>query len=245
MEVGDQRARRDVGSRCASLRKHAHPAVLYAATDSTTTYCMFSAAVQPALVSLFSSTGSEPLILFSSHVDKSLPADSCICLLKDSTSLPPPPPPASLIGVESSGENLNVADRSAHVLDQTVLHIQSPSLRKTYVRCPPVGWPSPGLGSHTRTSNLGIEHPWIHLQVRKLHKEWSFEVGIVDRSGRKGIVRCSTFQVPHFTSLTSHIISCIIVLVLSLFRQPCEDYSTVYGLWVRLLTRPFPRRNLS
>lgn len=199
---------------------------------------MFSAAVQPALVSLFSSTGSEPLTLFSSHVDKSLPADSCICLLKDSTSLPPPPPPANLLNVESAGENLNDADRSEHVLDQTILHVQSPSLRKTYIRCPPVGWSSPGRGSRTRRTDLGIEHPWVHLQVRNLHKEWSFEVGIVDRSGREGIVRCSTFQVP----LSFHIVPCIIVLVLlpePLWPQTCEDYSKVYGLWVRLLTRRF------
>lgn len=46
-----------------------------------------------------------------------------------------------------------------------------------------------------RIGDLGIEHPWIHLQVRNLHREWSFEVGVMDRSGREGVVRCSTFQV--------------------------------------------------
>lgn len=55
-----------------------------------------------------------------------------------------------------------------------------------------------------RRGDLGIEHPWIHLQVRNLHREWSFEVGIVDRSGREGVVRCSTFQVYIF-----HVVSYI------------------------------------
>ncbi|EPS94084.1 hypothetical protein FOMPIDRAFT_63733 [Fomitopsis schrenkii] len=160
---------------------------------------MFSAAVQPALVSLFSSTGSEPLTLFSSHVDKSLPSDSCICLLEDSTSLPPPPPPAILVAVDSAREQVSQADRTEYVLNQTVLHIQSPSLQTTYIRCPPAGWSRSGGSLRMRTGDLGIEHPWIHLQVRNLQREWSFEVGVVDRSGREGIVRCSTFQVymPH------------------------------------------------
>ncbi|EPS94077.1 hypothetical protein FOMPIDRAFT_1033502 [Fomitopsis schrenkii] len=145
---------------------------------------MFAAAVQPALVSLFSSTGSSPLTLFSSRTDKFLPSDSCICLLKDSTSLPFPQPPATLIDVDLAQEELNEADKADYVIDQTVLHIQSPSLRTTHIQCPPLGW----------RGDLGIEHPWIHLQVRNLHREWSFEVGIVDRSGREGVVRCSTFQ---------------------------------------------------
>ena len=69
-------------------------------------------------------------------------------------------------------------------LAQTVLHIQSPTLRTTYIRCPP------NLSSH-----LGLKHPWIHLQVRDMGREWSFEMGLVDRSGRVGVVRLSTFQV--------------------------------------------------
>lgn len=156
---------------------------------------MFSAAVQPGLVSLFSSTGSEPLTLFSSHTDKSLPSDSCISLLEDATSLPPPPPPANLVGIDFAGEHVTRADRRNYALNQTVLHIQSPSLQTTYIRCPPSGWSGSGGSLRMRIGDLGIEHPWIHLQVRNLHREWSFEVGVMDRSGREGVVRCSTFQV--------------------------------------------------
>ncbi|TBU62657.1 hypothetical protein BD310DRAFT_917914, partial [Dichomitus squalens] len=34
----------------------------------------------------------------------------------------------------------------------------------------------------------------IHLQVRNMGREWAFDVGVVDRSGQEGVVRCSTFQ---------------------------------------------------
>ncbi|GBE85146.1 hypothetical protein SCP_0703320 [Sparassis crispa] len=156
---------------------------------------MFSSAVQPGLVSLFSSTGSDPLGLFSSHTDTSLPSDSFMCLLKDYTRLPAPPPPATLrSSLDDPTEDSTNPD---YMLTQTVLHIQSPTLRTTYVRCPPVLAGSEALrGSAGRSgrNELGIQHPWLCLQVRNLGKEWSFEIGIVDQAGREGIVRCSTFQ---------------------------------------------------
>ena len=72
-----------------------------------------------------------------------------------------------------------------YTLNQTVLHIQSPTLRTTHIRCPAIGM----------ATSLGMQHPWVHLQVRNMDKEWSFEVGVVDKAGREGIIRCSTFQV--------------------------------------------------
>jgi hypothetical protein len=68
-------------------------------------------------------------------------------------------------------------------LDQTVLHLQSPTLPTTFIRCPSVG------------SDLHLKHPWLHIQVKQLGREWSFEVGIVDHAGREGTLRCSTFKV--------------------------------------------------
>ena len=153
---------------------------------------MFSSAVQPALVSLFSSTSTDPLSLFSSHTDPALPADSFICLLHDTTSEPQPGPPAKLVlsppltDVDQDG----AVDSQGYTLNQTVLHIQSPTLRTTYIRSPPAAV----------QKDLGMKHPWIHLQVRNMDKEWSLEIGIVDRSGRRGVVRCSTFQVLAFPS---------------------------------------------
>ncbi|KAI0087409.1 hypothetical protein BDY19DRAFT_251865 [Irpex rosettiformis] len=144
---------------------------------------MFASSVQPPLVSLLASSNSSCLDLFKSGVDASLPSDSLICFLNDSTSRPEPPGPAQLIrplciALEDDGD-----DSQGRTLDQTVLHIQSPTLRSTFIRCPAL-----------TGRNLGLKHPWLHFQVRNLGREWSFEVGVVDRAGREGVVRCSTFQ---------------------------------------------------
>jgi hypothetical protein len=88
---------------------------------------------------------------------------------------------------------------TGYSLNQTVLQIQSPTLRTTYIQCPPVDslYPdnSSSSGARDKSNNLGIKHPWMHVQVRDMGREWSFEVGLVDQSGRMGIVRLSTFQV--------------------------------------------------
>ena len=150
---------------------------------------MFAASMQPSVVSLFSSTGSDPLALFTVHKDASLPSDSVVHLLNDSSSLPPPPSPAIIISVPCLEEN-----SQGYSLDQSVLHIQSPTLSTTFIQCPPtmVG----ASGSYgSRGNDLGMKHPWIHIQIRNLRREWSFEIGLVDHSGRLGVVRCSTFQV--------------------------------------------------
>ncbi|RPD55995.1 hypothetical protein L227DRAFT_656524 [Lentinus tigrinus ALCF2SS1-6] len=154
---------------------------------------MFSSSVQPGLVSLFSSTGSDPLSLFSSKADTSLQSDSFICLLHDATSQPAPSPPRSMITANDPDEDDAHAPTSPnYALDQTVLHIQSPTVKTTYILCPPahLNGAIRGRGG----GDLGLKHPWIHFQVRNMGREWAFEVGIVDQSGREGILRCSTFQ---------------------------------------------------
>ncbi|KIK96217.1 hypothetical protein PAXRUDRAFT_138992 [Paxillus rubicundulus Ve08.2h10] len=150
---------------------------------------MFARSVQPDTVSLFSSTGSHPLGLFSIQVDSSLTSDSFVHLLNDTTSLPSPPPPAALISVPSVYRGQDNDTSQGRELSQTVLHIQSPTLQKTFIRCPP-------LTSHVAWGgkDLGLKHTRLHIQVRDLGRDWSFEVGIVDKVGRQGIIRCSTFQ---------------------------------------------------
>ena len=150
---------------------------------------MFSGAYQPSLISLFSSTSSDPTALYSTHTDPALPSDSFIHFLHDDSSLPPPEQARTLISDDQDG---------LRNLDQIVLHIQSPTLPATYIRCPPAQWSkNRDLESrhNRRAGDLGIKHPWIHLQVKNLGREWSFEVGVVDHAGREGIIRCSTFQV--------------------------------------------------
>lgn len=148
---------------------------------------MFANSIQPGIVSLFSSTSSEPLSTFSSHADASLPSDSFIHLLDDRSSQPPPLPPAAMVRPHKS-EDIH----EGYCIDQTVLHMQSPTLTKTFIHCPSL---------HGSTAkDLALKHPWIYFQVRNLGRPWSFEIGIVDLTGTKGILRCSTFQVYSFFS---------------------------------------------
>lgn len=151
--------------------------------------------LQPSSVSIFSSTGSEPLQLWKVKTDTAVHSESCVELLHDSTSKSPhsrstslvsPPPLVELGGIERTSEG--DSEDLGYALDQTVLHIQSPRLSTTYIQCPP-----------DRSSELGLKHPWIHLQVRNMGREWSFEVGLVDQAGRAGILRMSTFQVHSFS----------------------------------------------
>lgn len=127
-------------------------------------------------------------------------------LLHDSLSLPAPPKPKNLLELPTITDRNNHADEDdddrpklisrGRELDQTVLHIQSPTLRTTYIHCPPTPKKAPlDLASDTNVDVLGIKHPWVHLQVRDLGRDWGFEVGLVDHAGRTGVVRCSTFQV--------------------------------------------------
>jgi hypothetical protein len=158
---------------------------------------MFSGSVQPPIVSLFTSTGSDPLCLWSAKTDSSLPVDSFICLLDDAKSTPTPPPPAVLIlphpvGADASGDNADNLERTGYSLTQTVMHIQSPSPTKAYIRCPPLGWARARMG---REGDLGLKHPWVHIQVLNMGRPWSFELGLVDQAGKEGVVRSSTFQV--------------------------------------------------
>lgn len=136
---------------------------------------MFSCVVQPPVLNLFSSSATYALRppLFEVSADAALPEDSFVCLLDDQTSLPSP-----------AGTALLVPDPQFRSVAHRVLHIQSPTLRKAYLRSPASG-----------PKGLCIKLPWLHLQVRTLQREWSFEVGLVDGNGKAGRVRFSTFQV--------------------------------------------------
>jgi hypothetical protein len=139
---------------------------------------MFSQTIQPPLISLFSSVGSSPLSsLWATQSDPKLPEDSFICVVDDSSSEPSMPDNKAVLAALPKeyegglGKQLNCA----------VLHIQSPTIPTTYILAPPTG-------------ELSLTHPWIHLQLRNLHKEFSFEIGIVDSARRRGRIRWSSFQ---------------------------------------------------
>ncbi|KAF9485009.1 hypothetical protein BDN70DRAFT_848613 [Pholiota conissans] len=160
--------------------------------SSTSTQTLLSTAVQLSIISLFSSTGSDPLAMFSIVTDAALPADSFIHLLHDRLSKPSPPLPKTLLRLpELEGNGGSDPHLRGRELEQSVLHIQSPTIPTTYIQSPPI---SSSSDSSAHSGGLGIKLPWIHLQIRNLAKEWSFEVGIVDQAGRAGVIRLSTFQ---------------------------------------------------
>jgi len=168
---------------------------------------MFKTTVQPPLVSLFSSVGSHPLQLFSTHADAQLPEDSLIQLLNDAASLPAPLAPGRLLHPPqlplkpcpaSPQDEERVADsHEGKVLSSTVLHIQSPTLRTTFIHSPPLG----------SSMGLGLKHTWMHLQVRNMTKEWAFEIGLVDVLGQEGRVRFATFQVRVFSRSLARLVA--------------------------------------
>lgn len=165
---------------------------------------MFSTTWQSSPLSLFCSTSSQPLSLFSTHVDPTLPADSFIHCLNDSTCEPRPQKPKTLLRLPDLSQGHHERAPRSHAdeeelpngeflgrqLAQTVLHIQSPTLRTTFIRCPPLS-SNPTQGDE----ELGLRLAYVHLQMRALGRPFSFEVGIVDYAGRRGTIRCSTFQV--------------------------------------------------
>ncbi len=140
--------------------------------------------LQPSVLSLFSSVGSDSLVLFSTHTDPSLPADSHISIVHDGTGLPYyeyNDAERNYLTTEKIDEDHPSKGATSH----PVLHLQSPTLPSTFIR-------SPAIGSDR---GLGIKLPWMYMQARNLGKPWSFEFGITDSSGREGVIRCSTFQV--------------------------------------------------
>ncbi|KAH9036177.1 hypothetical protein EDB85DRAFT_1941616 [Lactarius pseudohatsudake] len=206
---------------------------------------MFSGSFQPAIVSLFSSAGSEPLCLWSLKTDPSLPADSFACFLNDSESTPAPPDPAVLISphpvaADSGGGQANNSQGMGYMLTQTVLHLQSPSLATTYLRCPPHSGGRVHMG---REGDLGLKHPWVHVQVRNIGRPWSLELGLVDLAGKEGVVRCSTFQNEPVLKLTSPPLLHLPLTFPSASTTPLTSWSTL-SLYLPTLLSHFSSRAL-
>lgn len=152
---------------------------------------MFSSTVQPSILSLFSSTGSEPLALFAVKTDPDSPQESFVQLLNDTTSSPHFVGRKMLSMPILDHANGDDGGENGFTLRHTVLHIQSPILPSTFIQCPPV---SSDLRAN-ESAHLKLKHTWVHIQARNLGKDWSIELGLVDTSHRLGVVRCSTFQV--------------------------------------------------
>ena len=149
---------------------------------------MFSDTVQPSVVSLFSSTSSEPLALFSTHVDLDLPEDSGLILLRDCDDqrVDIAANDATLLQRDPKQFQLRSGCSSrSGLVRESVLHLQSPTIKTTYIHSPPL----------PHTEPLDIHLPYIHFQFRPIGaKPFVFEVGVQDTRGRKAKLRISNFQ---------------------------------------------------
>ncbi|GFZ48736.1 hypothetical protein JCM24511_06485 [Saitozyma sp. JCM 24511] len=156
---------------------------------------VLAGAVQPPLMTLLSSS-SHPSIspLWTTHTDPSLPSDSFITTLPDTSY-------GSEAEASSSSRAYVPKHPSRGEIVGSVIHVQSPTVGTTYLQC------GESLTEYRRRVDkgkaragegpmpLGIELGWVGLQVRRLgRREFAFEIGLVDTKGREGIVRCSSFK---------------------------------------------------
>lgn len=212
---------------------------------------MFHGSVIPTPVSVFSSTSTNPFSLFSTHRDASLPQESGLVLLIDSTdsttvdtttygnTLSSRRDPAHFYlrkgnqflepdqvkrrpgrhkkegrycekeggerilkadgntAAEGSARDVERGSRCEEVcalLDQTVLHLQSPTIATTFIRSPPFSTRSSLLEG--QLLELAIPLPFVHFQLRSIDRHLPFlvEVGIKDIKGQHARIRVSTFQ---------------------------------------------------
>lgn len=149
--------------------------------------------LQTSPLSLFNACSEQPLALFSFDTDKTLPNDSGLALVKDKDD-----EIIWHIGIDEDCKNYVCKDQGLKLIERTSnptfsphfiqgysLHIQSPSIETTYIRCPP-----------TKDIDLGITLPNLHLQVYLFdeHHPFMFEVSIKDHQGQSALLRWSTFK---------------------------------------------------
>jgi len=153
---------------------------------------------QPPLLTLLSSTSTPPLSpLFTAHTDPAHPSQSIIEVLPD---------------VQRSHTGLPKSETRGSLCHE-VIHIQSPGMTGTYIQAGSTVSEhrrrlSNGKGKAQDVEPLGLEAPWAGFHIRPLgRRDFALELGVVDRRGREGIVRLSTFKVG--PARRSGLISCL------------------------------------
>jgi hypothetical protein len=123
----------------------------------------------PPVLSLFSAS-LFPHPTWASRTDRALPDDSLIVVLPSTEPLP-----AGLVHRSLPGKDI------AH----PAVHIQSPTLPTTSLRCPA-----------SRAEALGVELGWLNLHLARLGgRELAIECTLRDGNGVEGRIRCGTFTV--------------------------------------------------
>lgn len=128
----------------------------------------------PPVLSLFSAS-LFPHPTWASRTDRALPDDSLIVVLPSTEPLP-----AGLVHRTMPGRDIT----------HPTVHIQSPTIPTTSLRCPP-----------SRAEMLGVELDWLNLHLARLGgRELALECTLRDGNGVEGRVRCGTFTVSGFLS---------------------------------------------
>ncbi|SPO22227.1 uncharacterized protein UTRI_02235_B [Ustilago trichophora] len=142
---------------------------------------LFGDMVQPDSLSLFSSISLDPFALWSLHQDSDLQEDSGIRLLIDATDEVASSDP----GITPETFTLRIEETVRGSSSDPVLHIQSPAIRNTFIRSPPI-----------QDTDLSIKLPHVTFQFRSIgsSRPFVFEIGIWDHDGRPGAIRLSSFQ---------------------------------------------------
>ncbi|KAK4053257.1 hypothetical protein OIO90_004031 [Microbotryomycetes sp. JL221] len=148
---------------------------------------VFAQTLQPGIISLFSSTSSQPLSLATRvFASSQLTQDSFVSILHDDTD-----DEESIIVSHDQHKIRNVKFRGSDSASSSsssttnhkpvnirskVLHIQAPDVRSTGVE----------FGSLKRDPDgLGIQANWLHLSVKDVGQMFYFDVGVVDERGTR------------------------------------------------------------
>jgi hypothetical protein len=165
---------------------------------------LFSHTTVPPLISLLNSNSIPALSpLWSTTTDALLPEDSVVCVLQDDA---PDEAYSANQGFESTTKLLLDASVSLvpkrlppiGSIAQPVIHLQSPTIRTTYIQA----------GAPLASSDaLGIGLAYVGMQVKPLgERPFAVEFGIVDHAGNQGRIRISTFQVCFASNRVSSLI---------------------------------------
>ncbi|KAM0787845.1 hypothetical protein ACM66B_003898 [Microbotryomycetes sp. NB124-2] len=163
---------------------------------------IFSQTLQPAIVSLCSSTSSRPLALASQVLSSTdLVQDSFISILDDSTDsneqliawqgsdLRNSSPDTHANSDNNDNRNIRFKGKDLNTtqnIRSRVLHIQAPNVKSTAIKF--------GSSSGSLDKSLAIKLPWLHLSVKDVGQLFYFEVTVLDDRGARVCFRVSTFQ---------------------------------------------------
>lgn len=201
-------------------------------------HSLFEDVVQPESLSLFSSASSKPFALWTLHQDPDLEEDSGIRLLVDSTDEIAPSDQS-----DTSPSFMLRSDQPARgSSSETVLHIQSPAIRNTFIRSPP-----------DKDTDLGIKLPYMTFQLRAIggSRPFLIEIGIRDDQRRGATIRISSFQIEPKLYLKRHqsgkdqnisrqknpdTVKTILHLPLTMAAQPAQDETSLTAWQVLTLS---------